>query len=164
MSRLARDITIAFLALACVTAAQATVEVILPDVVVAPGERITLPIEVSDITEEQLSAAEFTLVYDPSVVTFVSVTTVGALAQGWLLSHKSADGQVGIAMASARPTSGSGALVYTVFEALPCATGSTDLTLARVRLNRDIPVVVTDGSISVDSGPVSYTHLRAHET
>lgn len=160
VSRLARDITIAFLALACVTAAQATVEVILPDVVVAPGERITLPIEVSDITEEQLSAAEFTLVYDPSVVTFVSVTTVGALAQGWLLSHKSADGQVGIAMASARPTSGSGALVYTVFEALPCATGSTDLTLARVRLNRDIPVVVTDGSISVDSGPLTDFQLR----
>ena len=158
--RLVRDIAVAALMVAFVGVAAATVEVILPDVRVAPGARITLPIEVSDITAEQLSAAEFTLVYDPSVVTFVSVTTVGGLAQGWLLSHKSANGQVGIAMASARPTSGSGALVYTVFEALPCATGVSELTLARVRLNRDIPVAVTDGSISVDSGPLTDFRMR----
>ncbi|MBT3271338.1 hypothetical protein HN371_29640 [Candidatus Poribacteria bacterium] len=148
------------LLIACVRGAAATVDVILPDVQVEPGARVTLPIEVSDVTEDQLSAAEFTLVYDPSVATFISVTTVGGLAQGWLLSHKSADGQVGIALASARPTSGSGALVYTVFEVLPCATGTTDLTLARVRLNRDIPVTIRNGSIAVDSGPLTDFRMR----
>ncbi|MAF12502.1 hypothetical protein CMK11_18810 [Candidatus Poribacteria bacterium] len=158
--RVVREIMAATLLIACVRAASATVDVILPDVQAEPGARVTLPIEVSDVTEDQLSAAEFTLVYDPSVATFISVTTVGGLAQGWLLSHKSADGQVGIAMASARPTSGSGALVYTVFEVLPCATGATDLTLARVRLNRDIPVTIRNGSIAVDSGPLTDFRMR----
>ncbi len=153
--QLARGIIAATLTVICACVWAAPVEVSLPDVRVAPGGRVTAAIEVSDITKEELSAAEFTLLYDPSVVSVTSVTTSGGLAQGWLMSHKTVDGQVGVAMASARPTSGSGALLFTEFEALPCATGVTELTLARVRLNRNIPVTVRNGSIAVDAAPLT---------
>ena len=130
--------------------AASAVDVILPNIQAAPGDRFVAPILVSDVTDIELTAADLVLTYDPGVVTFVSATTVGAITQGWLFTSTELHGRVGIAMASSRPTSGSGALVFIEFEAPRCSAGATSLTLASVQLNGGVPTTVQDGSITVD--------------
>ncbi len=132
------------------SAAVSAIDVTLPIVQISPGGRFVVPIVVSDVTDVALTAADLVLTYDPGVVTFVSATTVGSLTQGWLFTSTDLHGQVGIAMASSRPTSGGGALVFVEFEVPLCSAGTTSLMLADIQLNDGIPTTVHHGSVTVD--------------
>ncbi|HVP35687.1 MAG TPA: cohesin domain-containing protein [Terriglobales bacterium] len=101
---------------------------------VKPGEEITLPIELSDIGETY--SAEFSLGYSADWLQAKTVTT-SELTSGFMLEQKISDDQVKIALASAKPVSGSGNFVDITFKVSDKAKNGdrTEIRLQNLRLN-----------------------------
>ena len=128
------------------------VSVGLPMLSVGAGQTFMAPITVSDVTNENVTAAEFVLTFDPQLVQPIGVSTPGTLTAGWLAADASASGQMAIAMASARPASGAGTFVNVEFRALDYS-GTSALGFSREKFNRGTPSISTTlGSVTIVGG------------
>ena len=95
--------------------AAAQIDVSLPDIQGDPGDEVVIPVLVSDVTGSNVTAFWFRLVFDPTVVEFMDIVLVGSVAEGSLAStNASTEGEfvVACAIATTRPFSGSGVLIY----------------------------------------------------
>jgi len=106
---------------------------------------ITIPIIVSEM--DGLFSGEIVLSYDSNLLHPVQVSTTMPTAQQ-MLSYQADGGQLRIALAAMRSTSGEGELANVTFEVLQRPIeGSTRLKLSRVLLNECLPASTADGII-----------------
>ena len=94
------------------------VAVTLPAASVLPGSSVTIPVNVGSTTGLNITAFEFIVTCDSTIMTLDGVDATGALSAGtWsLLSNSSVNGygpgRMRVVAASSSPLSGSGVLVY----------------------------------------------------
>jgi len=126
-------------------------KVSLPDIAAKPSEKITVPINIEDLTG--IIAGEMTLSYDSDILRIVDVATT-PLTKGCSLEYKVSDGNVKIAFAGDVEESGDAVFLNVFFEVLPYVTKETSvLRLSVATLNEDIfSVTKIDGLIKLLPG------------
>ncbi|MFB6285668.1 MAG: DUF4397 domain-containing protein [Candidatus Bipolaricaulia bacterium] len=148
----ARFLTVLLL-LSLVTGASAysQVPVTLPDVNLTPGETTTVPVEVGDVSEEDIASFNFTITYDPSLVD-VTATPSGLSSDpdASVQINNPSDGELSVAVASDSPLEGSGSLVDLEITAAPDVAGTTALSFSSFQFQEGTPAAATtDGSVEV---------------
>ncbi|MFB6286500.1 MAG: cohesin domain-containing protein, partial [Candidatus Bipolaricaulia bacterium] len=88
------------------------VPVSIPDVEVQPGDTVSVPVEVGDLTNEGVTSYEFTVQYNGQIVEVTGAEAGPVTGDGGTFdANTSADGEVSVGFASASALSGSGTLV-----------------------------------------------------
>ncbi|MEM1093630.1 MAG: choice-of-anchor D domain-containing protein [Bacteroidota bacterium] len=129
------------------------IEVILPTVRNRPGTTSTLDIRVPDWKGQGFFALEFTLQYDPSVITITSVAKNNTATQSFtVIPNLNTPGQVRVAAAGANPNFVPSSNVLMQLEVSNDAEGSTELVFSRLQFNSGTPMAaVTNGTITVSN-------------
>jgi len=105
-----------------------------------PGTVVTLPISVVDTTGKGVVAYEFTLEFDPNVLspTLDSASTAGTLSEGWAVTVNSEiPGQITITAYSTQELIGSGNLLNLSFSVIGASSAATPLKWTRFELNEN---------------------------
>ncbi|MEM6646945.1 MAG: choice-of-anchor D domain-containing protein [Bacteroidota bacterium] len=136
------------------------IEVILPTVRNQPGTTSTLDIGVPDWKGQGFFAMEFTLEYDPSVITVTSVSKTNTATQSFtVIPNLNTPGQVRVAAAGANPNFVPSSNVLLQLEVSNDAEGSSELVLSRIQFNSGTPIAaVTNGNVTV-SNPAPILNL-----
>ena len=133
----------------------ASATLVLPQISVAPGIQVTVPLEV-EILGAQVYSADITVSYDSAVATAVSMEK-GAVVSDWsLASNLETPGVVRVALAGAQPVTaqGVGVLLKITFQAVGQDGDSTALTLTQGDLNEgNLPTTLQHGQLTVSSSP-----------
>ena len=136
----------------------------LPDTALAPGVSAVLPLRLSNPRSLEISRFEFTLLYDPALLSFDAPESAGTLTAGWdapevILNNRS----VRISQRGAAAVDGSGVLLY--LRLTPGAEGAPgercELLLSQVALNAGaIAASTRSGSVRLlDIVPPRFTSL-----
>ena len=151
------------------TAASSTVNVRCNNVSIATGTttptntQFTVPINVDDTTGQGILSYDFTLNYDPSVITFVSASTTGTLSSGWTITTNNSGGTLVVSGFNTAPLSGAGVLLNLNFIATGGINSTSGLNFSAFQFNEGIPCVnTTNGDITVISGTISGTVTYAN--
>ena len=147
-------IVLVFVFLTAATAAGAVISI--PSAELKVGERVTLPVVLTDATEE-ISCATIIVSYDPAIlkVTSVQNTTFDKL----VYNSDTAQGKTTIVLyqTGAAGLSGTITVAGLTFEAVKAGSSSLQLQLETLKNNAGLPVAATvhDGSVTVkaDGGP-----------
>lgn len=137
--------------------AKAQLSLSLPDVSGTVGGTISIPIDVSEITEDDpVTSFQFNIEYDPDVIFLTGNVSSGIVAANQLITNPDlAPGKMRIAFASAGNITGSGVLLY--FEAELLTEGESPLTWDDTRFfddqGEDIILDLTNGSVTVADVP-----------
>jgi len=101
---------------------------------VKPGEEFTLPVELSDLGETY--SAEFSLSFNADWLQAKTVTQ-SELTSGFMLEQKITDSQIKIALAGAKPVTGTGSIVGITFKVSDKAKigDRAEIKLQNLRLN-----------------------------
>lgn len=96
------------------------VGVTLPDAVglLAGDQTIQVPVEVDDVSGQNITAYQFTVSYDPSIINITGATGDGSLSSDGSLDANPGNGSINVAFASSSALEGSGDLVYLEVELL----------------------------------------------
>lgn len=131
---------------------QAQVAVSVPDLQVAAGGTALIPINVGDLTGQEVKSFEFTLSYDPTIVEITGVSNTGTMtASASPIVNTTTSGEVSIAWADAFALTGSGVLVN--LEASFIQEGSSPLDFTSFRFNEGTPASsTTNGTLTVGTG------------
>ncbi|GAB5518048.1 MAG: hypothetical protein RhofKO_02990 [Rhodothermales bacterium] len=129
------------------------IEVILPTVRNRPGTTSVLDIRVPDWKGQGFFALEFTLEYDPDVLTVTSVSKNNTATESFtVIPNLNTPGQVRIAAAGSDPNFVPDSNVLLQLEVSNDAEGSTALTLSRIKFNSGTPLAaVTNGNVTVSN-------------
>ena len=113
---------------------------------------IVVPIEVSDITRGNVTAFQFNLSYDPSILVATGYSTDGTLGEGFGMSiNIDTPGRVSVAAAGVEPLVGGGTLLLLEFAATSTDVGHTLIAFEDALLNEGYPPLTTvDGSVTVE--------------
>ncbi len=118
---------------------------------------VVVPINVDNTTGNGLLSTDFTVTYDPAVLTLTSVSlgTVTAAAE---LNHNGTAGSRTISIFQATPFVGAGTLASLTFTAVGLPGTSTPVSFTSFRFNEGTPCLTTsNGLVSVISGTISGT-------
>ena len=128
----------------------AQVAVTLPTVTAKVGTFQSIPITVGDLTGKGVVSYQFTITYDPAIITVTAVTP-GALVSGYNnppTVNLATPGQVKVAGAGTTALSGSGILANLV--TTMAGKGTTALTFSSFQFNEGTPAsTTTNGSVIV---------------
>jgi hypothetical protein len=132
------------------------VEVSIPDISAAePGDTIRVPVEVSDLTGAEIGAFEFSISYDPVVISFVDSDSSGTIASGMLLASNAPEaGLLKVGAASAIPISGAGTLMRLEMEVLDYGNSTLEWThflFSGVKVGEFPEFQLSNGSVVVDT-------------
>ena len=127
----------------------------LPDVTADPGESISIPLTVNDMTN--LEGMEVTVTFDESVIVATGATLACGVLDGQnygLQVNTATDGQIVLIIyATANLYSGSGVVAYLEFVVVGSPGDYTILHLAEFKVNETSYLGnTTDGSVTVDGG------------
>ncbi len=123
-------------------------EVSVPDINVAQGKRVFVPININDVVG--LNAGAITLKYNPTVIKAVDVAAFGPLRGAYWQANTEIEGEVRFAFASIEQTRGSGRILAVEFEALSNMEERTSpLILDYVQLARSRSIQKLNGSLTV---------------
>ncbi len=130
----------------------AQVTVSLPDLQVSSGGSEMIAVNVSDLTNHEVTSFEFTISYDPTVVEIIGVSSAGTLTDSVVpIVNTTTSGEVSIAWANAFGLTGAGVLVN--LEASFLQEGSSPLTFETFRFNEGEPTsILTNGQVTVGTG------------
>ncbi|MGE5314943.1 MAG: putative Ig domain-containing protein [Acidobacteriota bacterium] len=133
--------------------AEAQVAVSLPNVTGQVGVKKDVAVTVGSLAGQNVTAFQFTLTYDQTVVNIAGVNTAGMIAdayKGNLLVNTSVPGKITVAAAGATALTGSGALLS--FSVTPLKSGNSALTLSPFTFNEGTPAAtITNGSFNIPS-------------
>lgn len=121
---------------------------------------VTAPVNVLDTTGQGLISADFTVTYNPAVVTFTSASIpVGSPAVGSTLTvNSSTPGTLIISIFNDQPFAGAGTLVNLNFNAIGSPGSSTPVSFTAFEFNEGTPCLTTvNGLITILSGTISGT-------
>ena len=125
---------------------------------ITTNSQFTVPINVDDTTGRNILSYDFTLNYDPAVVTFISASTAGTLSSGWTITTNNSGGTLVVSGFNTSPLSGAGVLLNLNFIATGGINSTSGLNFAAFQFNEGIPCVnTTNGDVTVISGTVSGT-------
>ncbi|HEX5735307.1 MAG TPA: C25 family cysteine peptidase [Blastocatellia bacterium] len=112
------------------------IPVTIPDAAQDPGQMITIPILVPDLTGQGVEGFQFTLTFNPAILDFLNSDTTGTVSAGSLVSENEAPaGTVNLAAARATPFTGGGRLINLVFQVQPGAPLGGTTTLQFTQFN-----------------------------
>lgn len=118
--------------------AGAQIDVFLPDVKGLPGDTVVFPVNVSDVTGQDVRAFTFKLLFDPNIMEIVVATLTGTISDGSLMAVNSqTQGEFVVAAANARALSGSGAIA--IMTAVLKNEGSGVLSFDYFQFNDGVP-------------------------
>lgn len=114
------------------------------------------PINVDDTTGRGILSYDFTLTYNPAVVTPVLVETTGTLSSGWTITTNGSSGTLIVSGFNIAPLSGAGTLLNVRFVASGGIGTSSNLNLTSFAFNEGVPCVnVSNGLVTIISGTIS---------
>lgn len=121
----------------------------LPQVAVAPGVQVTVPLTLA-LTQGDVYSADIVMTYNPEVVVATAVQK-GALVAGWsMASNLETLGEIRVALAGATPVVTGGELLLIIFGAVGPIGSETHLTLIRGELNEGgIPATLHHGHLVI---------------
>ena len=147
------------------TSTFAQVPVSLPDIQATPGETVTAPVEVGDVSGEDIQAFDFTVTYDPSLVEVTANPSgLSASDNADFRVNNPSEGELSVAVTSGAdaPLDGSGSLAELEVTAASDVAGTTDLTFASFQFNEGTPsATLSAGSVSVQDVFVSLPDIAA---
>ena len=147
------------------TSTFAQVPVSLPDIQATPGETVTAPVEVGDVSGEDIQAFDFTVTYDPSLVEVTANPSgLSASDDADFRVNNPSEGELSVAVTSGADASldGSGSLAELEVTAASDVAGTTDLTFASFQFNEGTPsAALSAGSVSVQDVFVSLPDIAA---
>jgi fibronectin-binding autotransporter adhesin len=104
----------------------------------APGEPLTIPIQIGDTTGKGILAYDFTLEFDPDVIRPMLIPTdaTGTLSQEWTIVHNTkTPGRIRLTAFSTAELTGRGTLLNLRFSMIAWAPGSAELRWCALELN-----------------------------
>lgn len=120
-----------------------------------PSQSDTVPVTISDVTSLNLTAAEFTVNFDASLLEVTSVSTSGTLAASWSVAYNVINNALLVSLSGATALNGSGVLVNIEFKVKSTASTGQDvpLDIDAISLNEgQIPSEGEDGIFSITGG------------
>ena len=125
---------------------------------VATNTQFTVPINVDNTTGRNILSYDFTLTYNPAVVTLVSASTASTLSNGWSITTNNSGGTLVVSGFNTAPLSGAGVLLNLNFVATGGIGTTSNLSFSAFQFNEGVPCVnTTNGMVTVISGTVSGT-------
>ncbi|MEX2400480.1 MAG: ice-binding family protein [Rhodothermales bacterium] len=123
----------------------------LPESGAEPNVAISIPITTDDIDGKDVLSFDFTVMYDPDVITLDSVETAGTLSEDAQITIDATSGSINVVGSVGTAIDGSGVFIY--LTGTSGSEGTTDLTFANLTLNDGTPLGIgVDGSIQVGVG------------
>ncbi|HYX30680.1 MAG TPA: cohesin domain-containing protein, partial [Pyrinomonadaceae bacterium] len=127
------------------------------------GANLSVPINVSDTTGQNILSFDFTFTYDPNVLTPLDTPydQTGTISSGFTITlNANTSGQLKVSGFNTDPLSGSGTLINLSFNVSGSPANCTNLNLATFQFNEGTPCSpVTNGSMCIAttiSGTVTY--------
>jgi len=141
------------------TAAQSVTVYIPTDLTTSPdASGVEVPVNVTDVTDFGIISVDLAVSYDTNVLTAIGVTMTGTIAQGSMAPYNidDANGTIDIAIIRTTPFSGSGTLIYIIFDVdSEVLNDSSLLNLTQVKLNSGrISAETSNGKITLVDTPV----------
>jgi hypothetical protein len=127
-----------------------------PTTSVTSNTQFTTPISIDSTNFRNILSYDFTVTYNPAVVTFVSATTAGTLSSGWTITTNNSSGTLVVSGFNTSPLSGSGVLLNLNFISTGGIGTTSNLNFSSFMLNEGVPCVNTsNGTVTIISGMVS---------
>ncbi len=122
------------------------------------GGTPVVPINVSDVTGRGIVSTDFTLTYNPAVITVNSVSVGTVTAGSSLTVNSSTPGTLKISIFNANPFSGAGTLANVTFNAVGLPGTSSAVSFAAFKFNEGSPCSTTsNGLVTILSGTITGT-------
>jgi hypothetical protein len=130
----------------------------VPDTSASPGNTIRVPVVLSDVTGKSVMSAEFTLTYNPQIISAIGAiidSTTLPWSVDWSSEWNTIDGEIHVALAGPYALEGEGNLVYINFLVADVETTSVcTLHFDNFLFNEgDLLATTTDGNFSVIGEP-----------
>lgn len=123
---------------------------------VATSTQFLVPINVDDTTGRNILSYDFTLTYNPAVITPIGVETAGTLSNGWTITTNNSSGTLVVSGFSTSPLSGAGTLLNIRFISTGGIGTNSALNLTSFTFNEGVPCVnVSNGNVTIISGTIS---------
>ena len=105
----------------------------------------------TDVTEQGIMAYQFRLVFDPSVLQVVGISTSGTMSHGWTVyENMGTQGQISVVGYSARELTGSGVMLDLIFDVIGAVGDTTLISFAEFSFNEGDPdAVPVDGDLLI---------------
>ena len=115
----------------------------------APSSQVTIPVQLpGTVNGLGIVAYDFTITFDPTVLTFASASTAGTLSNGWNITPNTATaGAVQIVAFNAASLAGSGTLINLIFNVVGAANSATGLTWTNFVFNEGEPAAQTSNGL-----------------
>lgn len=121
------------------------------------GQTVTAPVNISDTTGDGVFSTDFTVTYNPAVVT-VNNVALGSVASGGTLNTGGSSGTLIVSVYSATPFSGAGPLVSITFNAIGAPGTSSAITFTNIVLNEEpLCTPASNGLITINAGNITGT-------
>ncbi len=125
----------------------------LPEIVGDPGVDVLVPVNVTDLSEQDVTQVHLVVEYAPEFVSATSVSTDGTIASAWPQPTFSASpGRLDISLSGATPLTGAGALVRITFHVADNAPVGHDVAIliSEASLNNGfVPSVRKNGKLLI---------------
>jgi len=130
--------------------APAEIAVSLPDTSGVASETTTIPVQVGNLTGEEIFSFEFTVRYNADTLSVVGIETSGTIASGINAAvNTDGTGKVSVSAAAMEALSGSGTLVRLIVR--PKGTGRSPLVWEKFQFNEGSPGAnLSGGAITVE--------------
>jgi hypothetical protein len=132
------------------------------------GANVTVPINVDDVTGHGLLSYDFTLTYNPAVVTPLGIDQTGTLSSGMTITiNNPSPGTLVISGFQSQPLTGAGTLLKLTFSAIGGIGSSSSLNFTSFKFNEGTPCLsTTNGNVTIISGAISgaVTYANAPST
>jgi hypothetical protein len=111
-----------------------------------PGETVTVPVLLSDVTDQGVISADITLEFNPAVLAATSVAA-GTLTAGCTVTPNPTPGRITISVYCSDPLTGSGSLAEVTFDVVGALGESSPLQFSWGVLNEGTPEVCRDNGL-----------------
>ncbi len=118
---------------------------------------VNIPIYVTDLSQVDVTSGQYTITYDPNLLTFLGSSQIGTLLEGYTpptINQVSNRLEISFAGSSRLNGVGTQILMYLRFRASIQSYGGTWLNISNLLFNENIPGVIDDGYLVVSNRTV----------
>lgn len=114
----------------------------------APGSQVMLPVMLQGVPDQAVFSYQFTVRFDPLVLTGLGVNTANSLSAGWsIVDNHQTPGELHVAAFHTTPLAGSGRLLNLTFTVMGQASMQTALTWHTLLFNEGQPAAQADNGL-----------------
>lgn len=121
------------------------------------NSQVTVPITVDDTTGRGIIAFDYTVTYNPGVITYLGTSQTGTLSNGMTITVNSiTPGTLIVSGFGVAPLTGAGTLIEMNFFATGTVASTTPVNFSGFVFNEGVPCITTsNGSVNIISGEIS---------